>query len=115
MRRALVIAIVLGLPALTDARSLPVDEQLVDGMTVSFISSLASAMYAADAHVTGVPPLKDGSCPAEHPIKGNFTTYSGERCIFHRPGHRFYAKTRAERCYANELEAVRDGCRKSKV
>jgi hypothetical protein len=41
-----------------------------------------------------------------HPIKGNFTTYSGEPCTYHLPSQRFY---RAERCYASEAEAVEDG------
>ena len=29
----------------------------------------------------GVPPQDAWTCPATNPIKGNFTTYSGERCI----------------------------------
>jgi hypothetical protein len=29
----------------------------------------------------GVPPQDAWTCPLTHPIKGNFTTYSGERCI----------------------------------
>ncbi len=62
----------------------------------------------------GVPPASDGACPATQPIKGNFTTYSGERCIYHVPGGRFYLSTRAERCYASGADAVRDGCRASK-
>ena len=32
-------------------------------------------------------PLTDAwTCPVTHPIKGNFTTYSGERCIYRLPG-----------------------------
>jgi hypothetical protein len=61
----------------------------------------------------GVPP-QGMACPVTHPIKGNFTTYSGEPCIHHLPGGEFYGKTRPERCYASEAEAVRDGCRRSK-
>jgi hypothetical protein len=61
----------------------------------------------------GVPP-QGTSCPVSHPIKGNFTTYSGERCIHHLPGGEFYGKTRPERCYATAAEAVTDGCRRSK-
>lgn len=63
----------------------------------------------------GVEPLGKKNCPASHPIKGNFTTYSGERCIYHMPGQRFYEKTQPERCYATEEEAILDGCRPSKV
>jgi len=63
----------------------------------------------------GVEPLTKRSCPSTHPIKGNFTTRSGERCIFHMPGQRFYQKTQPERCYASPEEAESDGCRASKV
>src|SRR5947199_8838924 len=34
----------------------------------------------------GVPPKDAWTCPSDAPIKGNFTTYSGERCIYHPPG-----------------------------
>ena len=47
------------------------------------------------------------------PIKGNFVTYSGERCIYHPPTGEFYAKTKPERCYATGDEARLDGCRAS--
>ena len=62
----------------------------------------------------GVPPESAWTCPASQPIKGNFTTYSGERCIYHMSGGAFYNKTKPERCYASEVEARQDGCRKSK-
>lgn len=52
--------------------------------------------------------------PVTHPIKGNFTAYSGEPCIYHVPGGGFYTKTKPERCYATEADAVKDGCRRSK-
>lgn len=61
----------------------------------------------------GVTPSGASTCPATHPIKGNFTTYSGERCIYHVPGGQFYGRTKPERCYATEEEAQRDGCRRS--
>ncbi len=59
----------------------------------------------------GVPPQDAWTCPLTHPIKGNFTTYS--RCIYHMKGGRFYSKTKPERCYATEEDAVKDGCRRS--
>ncbi len=62
----------------------------------------------------GVPPQDDWTCPPAQPIKGNFTTYSGERCIFHPPGGEFYSRTKPERCYASGGEAVQDGCRASR-
>ena len=37
----------------------------------------------------GVEPKDAWTCPATHPIKGNFTTYSGERCIYHVRGGQF--------------------------
>ncbi|MCW5786634.1 MAG: hypothetical protein KIT49_03970 [Nitrospira sp.] len=66
------------------------------------------------SHRTGVEPSKNGSCLTEHPIKGNFTPHSGKRCIYHIIGQRFYSRTKAERCYATETEAMQDGCRRSK-
>jgi hypothetical protein len=62
----------------------------------------------------GVPPKDAWTCPVPYPIKGNFTTYSGEPCIYHVPGGDFYGKTKPERCYATEDEARRDGCRRSR-
>ena len=62
----------------------------------------------------GVPPESAWTCPARQPIKGNFTTYSGERCIYHMLGGQFYNKTKPERCYATEAEAGQDGCRRSR-
>ena len=58
----------------------------------------------------GVPPT-GVSCPSSHPIKGNFTTYDGSRCIAHAPGGVSYNRTYPERCYANMQEAISDGCR----
>jgi hypothetical protein len=52
-------------------------------------------------------------CPSTHPIKGNFTTYNGERCIFHMPGGQFYNATKPEKCYATPPDAIADGCRQS--
>ena len=62
----------------------------------------------------GVPPESAWTCPAPQPIKGNFTTYSGERCIYHVPGGQFYGKTKPERCYATETEVRQDGCRRAR-
>lgn len=62
----------------------------------------------------GVPPSNEQDCPPTHPIKGNFTTYSGELCIYHVEGQRYYFKTKPERCYATRPEAILDGCRASK-
>jgi hypothetical protein len=61
----------------------------------------------------GVSPASPWLCPMSHPIKGNFTTYNGERCIFHSPGGQFYDRTKAEICYATPVDAIADGCRAS--
>jgi hypothetical protein len=61
----------------------------------------------------GVPPKDARTCPVTQPIKGNFTTYSGERCIYHPPTGEFYGKTKPERCYATGDDARQDGCRAS--
>ncbi|ULA60843.1 MAG: conserved exported protein of unknown function [Nitrospira sp.] len=88
-------------------------------LVIALLMSVAHAEAAKKrprvVHRTGVEPFKNGECPDEHPIKGNFTTYSGERCIYHMIGQRFYLRTKAERCYATEAEAIQDGCRRSKV
>lgn len=63
----------------------------------------------------GVDPSSQWNCPPSHPIKGNFTTYDGEPCIYHVPGGYFYPRTKPERCYATEVQARADGCRKSKL
>jgi hypothetical protein len=63
----------------------------------------------------GIEARESGGCPPSHPIKGNFTTYSGERCIYHLPDQHFYSKTKIERCYATGDDARRDGCRKANV
>ena len=62
----------------------------------------------------GVAPKTGWSCPLTHPIKGDFTTYSSERCIYYVPGGGAYAESRTERCYATEDEARQDGCRRSR-
>jgi hypothetical protein len=52
-------------------------------------------------------------CPPNYPVKGNFTTWNGEPCIYHVPGGQLYHKTKPERCYETEEEAQARGCRKS--
>jgi hypothetical protein len=61
----------------------------------------------------GVPPKDEWTCPVTQPIKGNFTPYTQERCIYHPPTGEFYKKTRPERCYATGDDAKQDGCRAS--
>ena len=81
------------------------------------LAVLALAVSAAAAQTSprpGVPPQDAWTCPLTCPIKGNFTTFSGERCIYHVQGGQFYGKTKPERCYATEADAVKDGCRRSK-
>ena len=90
-------------------------------LTFTITIALATTFFlAADAAQSrtpgqlGVQPVDAWTCPTSHPIKGNFTTYSGEPCIYHVPGGGFYGRTKPERCYASEDEARRDGCRRSK-
>ncbi|MDQ3575131.1 MAG: hypothetical protein M3404_09475, partial [Actinomycetota bacterium] len=51
----------------------------------------------------------DGVCPPSHPVKAKLSSR-----LFHLPGMAFYKRTRAERCYADEESAVRDGFTRSK-
>ena len=59
----------------------------------------------------GVAPESTWACPAQQPIKGQQTSYSGGgRCVYHVPDGELYSATRAERCYATVEEARQDGC-----
>jgi hypothetical protein len=71
----------------------------------------ASTATAQTRPRPSVPPQDAGSCPLTHPIEGNFTTYSEEQCFYHMQGWEFFGKTKLERCYATETDAVRHGCR----
>lgn len=55
------------------------------------------------------PPV-NGDCPEGYPLKANDNSR-----IFHSPGGRFYARTVAERCYANADDAIADGYRPAKA
>jgi hypothetical protein len=55
-------------------------------------------------------PNADGTCPVTHPIKAKLG--SG---IYHVPGGANYARTKPDRCYADESAAISDGLRRSKV
>jgi hypothetical protein len=60
-----------------------------------FVAVPAQTAAAQTPPRRGVPPQDAWTWPLTHPIKGNFTTYSGERC------------------YATETDAVTDGFRRS--
>ena len=84
-------------------------------LLIMFCSMAIVLASTVESERPGVKPTDAKSCPPSHPIKGNFTTYSGEPCIYHLPHQRFYEKTKPERCYATEEDAIVDGCRPSKV
>jgi hypothetical protein len=69
-----------------------------------------SAARAAAPEVRWVEPDANGECPATHPIKAKLG--SG---IYHVPGGVNYARTKADRCYADAAAAEADGLRPSKV
>jgi micrococcal nuclease len=56
-----------------------------------------------------VAPI-NGDCPDGYPVKANDNSK-----IYHLPGGRFYARTVAERCYANADDALADGYRPAKA
>jgi len=59
----------------------------------------------------GVLPESAWACPAQQPIKGQQTSYTGGgRCVYHVPDGELYSATKAERCYATVEEARQDGC-----
>jgi hypothetical protein len=69
-----------------------------------------SATRATVSEVRWVEPDAEGECPATHPIKAKLG--SG---IYHVPGGVNYARTKADRCYADAAAAEADGLRPSKV
>jgi len=69
---------------------------------------VASTAAAQTPARPGVPPQDAWTCPLTHPIRGNFTTYSGERCIYHMKAGQYYGKTKPERCYATEQDAMKE-------
>jgi len=83
-------------------------------LVLAMLALTISTALAQTSPRPGVPPQDVWTCPLTHPIKGNFTTYSGERCIYHMKGGQFYGKTKPERCFAAEEGAVKDRCRRSK-
>jgi len=83
-------------------------------LPVSFQSSEGPTAKSSNPIQQGVAPISAWDCPLTHPIKGNFTTYSGERCIYHVRGGQFYNRTKPEKCYANAADARAEGCRASK-
>lgn len=72
--------------------------------------SSAGPSASVAAREPWVEPNADGSCPPTHPIKAKLA--SG---ICHAPGGANYARTKPDRCYADEAAAVADGLRPSKV
>jgi len=89
--------------------------QLSPRLILAILLLAASTAAAQTPSRPGVPPKDAWTCPLTHPIKGNFTpTDPKEYCIYHVRGGQFYGKTKPERCYATEADAVKDGCRRSK-
>ncbi len=68
-----------------------------------------SIVQATDGALRWVLPI-DGECPEGYPVKANDN--SG---IYHVPGGRFYARTKAERCYVDAGSAAADGYRAAKA
>jgi micrococcal nuclease len=68
----------------------------------------AAARPTASEAPDWLPPV-DGGCPPGYPIKANDNSH-----IYHMPGGRFYGRPIAERCYATEAAAQRDGYRRAK-
>jgi hypothetical protein len=87
--------------------------QADQGAVAPRVGQARGSREVAQSGRPGVPPKNAWTCPVTQPIKGNFTTYSGERCIYHPPTGEFYGKTKPERCYATGDDARQDGCRAS--
>ena len=61
--------------------------------------------------IYSLPPISDRDCPSTHPVKTDFTTFGGGRCIYRVPGDGFYHRTKPGRCYATAGDAEQEGCR----
>lgn len=88
------------------------DEETESTTAASFVNALVDAPEArsVDGASSGwTEPVDDGSCPISHPVKANDN--SG---IFHMPDGRFYARTRAGRCYSDADAALADGYREAR-
>jgi len=73
-------------------------------------SAEQAARQTAEAR-RGVPPENAWACPAQQPIKGQFTSYTGGgRCVYHVPDAERYNTAKADRCYATVEDARQDGC-----
>ena len=60
-----------------------------------------------------LPPISDRDCPSTHPVKADFTTSRGGRCIYRVPESEFYSKTKPARCYSTVEDAEQNGCKAS--
>ncbi len=73
----------------------------------------AESSAGTSAALTSTTPIDDGRnvgfivCPPSHSTKGN-VNQRGER-LFHRPGDRFYSRTKPEMCFASDTAAVSAG------
>jgi hypothetical protein len=74
----------------------------------------SASVYNPPTVAGGSVPGSGYSCPAGYPIKGNLTTYNGDR-IYHVPGGQYYDSTKPEQCFATEVDALAAGYRRSKV
>jgi len=83
------------------------------GLSKYWSNEAAFSQAIAQQRGGGLTPIDPYHCPASHVIKDNFTTDSGERCITHAAGGRFYEKTKPAKCYASSADAITDGCRSS--
>ena len=89
------------------------DTQSEQGAIAARVGQARESPEAVQSVRPGVPPKDAWTCPVTHAIKGDFTPYTHERCIYHPPTGEFYRKTKPERCYATGDDARQDGCRAS--
>lgn len=75
------------------------------------IACVVTIVLLTRSDPVGVQPSTDGTCPKDHPIKGNVSS-SGE-LIYHIPDGRFYDVTDPDKCFNSEDQARKAGYRKS--
>lgn len=79
--------------------------------TRTYKASGTSRKYVKVTTPTTYRPAKGSwNCPNWAPIKGNASSR-----IYHRPGQRYYSRTKPEACFSSAAAAVRAGYRAAKV
>ena len=93
----------------TTPAATPAAASIAEAAPTESASDSSGRLTTATGAPTWVLPV-DGECPEGYPIKANDNSR-----IYHVPGGRSYARTKAERCYVDAESAAADGYRAAKA